>query len=111
MVEIAIIEGMESYEESNTFKVLDSMLDGKNVETKTELEVPLSMARLLLIADWIDDAGMTRAANRIKNFGKSYMTLVISKDRKSRSEVIAVLAETMKEERNMKQKLTSGSEE
>ena len=108
---MASFDGLENYEESNTFKVLDSMLDSKNVKTKTELEVPLKMAQLLLIADWVEDAGMDRAAKKIKNFAESYMTLVISKDRKSRSEVISVLAETMKEERNMKQKLTSGMEE
>jgi len=111
VVEIAIIEGMENYEESNTFKVLDSMLDDKNVITKTELDNPLNMARLFLIADWIDVPNISKPSKAIRDFANKYMTLMISKNRKSRSEVISVLAETMKEERNMKQKLTSGVEE
>jgi len=108
---MATFEGLESFEEENLHKVLVSLLDNKDVVTKTEIQNPLNMARLVSIAEWLEAYNMTKPANFLREFIKMYLTYMISHDRKSRGEVVAVLGEGMKEERRLRQKLTSNMEE
>jgi len=106
-----MFEGLEKFDEENLHKVLVSLLDDKKVATKTEIQNPLAMARLISIAEWLEAYGMHKPAKFIKAFIVWYQTYMISHDRKSRQEVVAVLGEGMKEERRLRQKLTSDSEE
>ena len=106
-----MFEGLEKFEEENLHKVLVSMLDNKNVATKTEIQNPLAMARLVSIAEWLEAYEMHKPAKFIKAFILWYQTYMISHDRKSREEVVSVLGEGMKEERRLRQKLTSNTEE
>jgi len=108
---MASFEGLESFEEENLHKVLVSLLDDKAVVTKTEIQNPLAMARLISIAEWLEEYNMMKPAKFIRKFILWYQTYMISHDRKSRGEVVAVLGEGMKEERRLRQKLTSNMEE
>ena len=106
-----MFEGLEKYDEENLHKAIASMLDNKNVATKTEIQNPLAMARLISIAEWLEAYEMHKPAKFIREFIKWYQTYMISHDRKSRLEVTSILTEGMKDERSLKQKLTGNTEE
>jgi len=106
-----MFEGLEKFDDESINKFIGALLDGKDVDTKTEIENPLNMARLMGIAVWLEAYNMNKPAKFIRAFIKSYNTFMISRDRKSRQEVVSVLGEAMKEERRLRQKLSSEAEE
>ena len=106
-----MFEGLEKFEEENLHKAVASLLDSKNVVTKTEIQNPLAMARLVSIAEWLEAYEMHKPAKYLKAFILWYQTYMISHDRKSRLEVVSVLTEGMKEERSLRQKLSGNAEE
>lgn len=106
-----MFEGLEKFDDESIHKFIGALLDAKDVDTKTEIENPLNMARLIGIAEWLEAYEMNKPAKFLRAFIKSYNTFMISKDRKSRQEVVSVLGEGMKEERRMRDKLTSQAEE
>ena len=106
-----MFEGLEKFDDESINKFIGALLDDKNVDTKTEIENPLNMARLMGIAEWLEAYEMHKPAKFLRGFIKWYNTYMISRDRKSRQEVVSVLGEAMKEERRMRDKLSSEAEE
>ena len=106
-----MFEGLEKFDDESINKFIGALLDDKNVDTKTEIENPLNMARLMGIAEWLEAYEMYKPAKFLRAFIKSYNTYMISRDRKSRQEVVSVLSEAMKEERRMRDKLSSEAED
>ena len=49
-----MFEGLEKFDDESINKFIGALLDGENVDTKTEIENPLNMARLIGIAVWLE---------------------------------------------------------
>lgn len=84
--------------------------DPKSVAPKTEIEVPLALAQLKTIAVILRQDGYPDLADIIEEFIGSYLVYMISRNREGRREIIQALTEGLKEDRALREKLTSPPE-
>lgn len=103
-------EGLQSMESDSMQKILVSMMDPKNIETKTEIELPLPLAQLYTMAMVLKLEGVEELADIIIKFIDRYLVYMVSRDRQGRKEIIAALTEGLREERKLREKLTSNPE-
>lgn len=88
-------------------RILASLLDIKNIEMKTEIAMPLNLARLNTLADAFINTNKPKTGKLLKDFIQSYLMYMVSHDRKSREEIIHAIAESMKKEKSLTDKLTT----
>jgi hypothetical protein len=100
-------EGLTTMETDSMQKILVSMMDTKGIETKTEVEVPMALAQLHTMAMVLESAGVTELAQIIKDHIIKYLTYQVSRDREGRKEVFGAITEGIKEERKLRDKLTT----
>jgi len=106
MSEGGVLEGMTELEETSINKILTSLIDGKNVELKTEINNPLGMAQLKILAKALKDEKMDTCSNTIIGFINDLNIFMVSFKRQSRKEIIAAVTEGLKQERDLPEKLT-----
>ena len=108
-----MLDGLVPYQEENTHRILNSMMesDPKGIKPKTEIEVPRAIAQLLLLGEVLTNQGATGAGAAIKKFVDEYLVLQVSRDRKGRTEVFSTLSAIIKDERSKADKLTSAPDE
>lgn len=104
-------EGLQSVNEDSFQKILISLLDPENIETKTEIELPMPLAQLAILADVLEKEGVPDLPELLRNFIKKYLVYQVSHLRKGRTEIIGALTEGIKEERRLREKLTSPNTE
>ena len=104
-----MLDGLVPYQEENTHRIMNSMMDAdpKGIKTKTEIEVPRAIAQLLLLGQTLTIQGATGAGAAIQKFVDEYLVLQVSRDRKGRSEIFTTLSAIIKDERSKADKLTS----
>ena len=104
---MSMLQGLIPSEDESFEKILLALLDTKGVVTKTEIQRPLNLARLKAFGNWCKSEGLTEPAEFVDEFIKIYLEYMISNKRQSRKEVIQALAEGIKAERSLGEKLTS----
>lgn len=104
---VNIFESMIPYEEETVERIITDMIDPENVEMKTRVGVPLNLSRLELFGTWYEMENLPKSAEVIKVFCKLLRVNEVSLDGKSREEIVRILSEAMKQERTLRDKLTS----
>lgn len=92
-----LLEELMPIEEESVEKILVRMLDGQDVELKTEYHDPLRVSLLETLADWLEAEGLTSSAQLLKDFLKHYSIAMVSNDRKSREEIVRAVSELRKQ--------------
>lgn len=88
-------------QQNQVFKILDVMLDPEeNLECKTEIKKPFLFSALRTYKNFLSKHGLTESANIIDTFEINSYKLLISKDRKSREEIIKAIASSNSLEEN-----------
>jgi hypothetical protein len=106
-----IFDGLFESEEDSKEKILLQMINPDDVAPKTEIQRPLNLARMKMLAVWCRQEGLNECADFIEDaFIEPYLIYMISKDRQSRKEVFGALTEAFKEERSLGEKLASKPE-
>jgi hypothetical protein len=83
------------------------MVDEKNVAMKTDINQPLNLSRLEILAQMFEDEGLPRCALIIRQFVVLYRINRVSFKRQSRKEIIKALIGIDDSERTLNQKLSS----
>lgn len=82
-------------EKSEYYQILKDLLDSeKDLELKTEITKPLSWSALKIFMDFLDSHKMPLSKSILENFIKTSFKYLISKDRKSRSEIISAIKQS-----------------
>ena len=95
---MSIIDGLDklltSVEQDNEiFKILKILLDPKdNLEVKTEIKKPFLFSALKTYRDYLAEHKLIKSAEKLTIFMENSFRLLISKDRKSREEIIRAIA-------------------
>lgn len=88
-------------EESEVFKILNVLLDpNEHLELKTEIKKPFLFSALRTYKNFLTNHGLAESANIIDTFEVNSYKLLISKDRKSREEIIKAIASSNSIETN-----------
>ena len=81
---------------SDMNKIVDTLLGSKfNLETKTEIRFPVKFASLSEYANFLESMNLKRSAKRIRSYMNFIQIYSISKDRKSRNEIVKVFEKSM----------------
>lgn len=81
--------------EEEIFKILKIMLDpDTNLEVKTEIKKPFLFAGLKTYQNYLTSHGLKDSSGILSTFMKDSFRLHISKNRKSREEIIKAIAST-----------------
>ena len=88
-------------------KILVSLMDPNNIKMKTEISLPMPMAQLVILASVLEKEGVPDLPEIMREFVKEYLILQVSHNREGRKEIIAALTEGLKEERKLRDKLTT----
>lgn len=88
-------------------RILIRLLQSEDIELKTEIQKPLNLARLNLLADWLMIENCPNASKMIKEFIQSYLKYMVSHNREGRKEIIQAIAEGMKRDKSLTDKLTT----
>lgn len=72
-------------------KIVEELLNDKNLDTKTELEYPMKWSVLNVIADFLEFKQLKIPANTLRNFVNISFKYLISKNREGRKEYIQAL--------------------
>lgn len=72
-------------------KIVEELLNQSNLDTKTELNKPMSWACLSLIQDYLKKKKMEKSSYVLEEFIKICFKYLISKDRKGRLEYLEAL--------------------
>jgi hypothetical protein len=94
-------------EEDTVEKILNSMVDEKNVAMKTDINQPLNLTRLEIIAQMFEDENLPKCALIIRQFVVLYRINRVSYKRQSRKEIIRALIGIEDSERSLNQKLST----
>lgn len=70
----------------------------KDLNSKTEIYEPFELSYLKAVSDLLKDKGLKDSSNFIESLVKEYKTLMISKDRKGRQEVIEIFKQLKDQE-------------
>ena len=100
-------EGLQQLESDSLQKILVSMMSPENIKMKSDISLTMPMAQLLAFACVLEAEGVPDLPKIIKDFVAEYLTLQVSHDRKGRTEVFSTLSEGLKEERRLRDKLTT----
>lgn len=103
-------DGLQTFNEDSLQKILVSMMSPEGIETKTEIDVPQSLAQLDTLASILKSQGFIELADWIFSYIRKYLTYQVSKEREGRKEIFRALTEGIKEERALREKLTSPPE-
>jgi len=80
-------------QENEVFKILNVLLNPEDhLELKTEIKKPFLFSALRTYKDFLTKHGLGNSANIINTFENNSYKLLISKDRKSREEIIKAIA-------------------
>ncbi len=82
----------------------------KDLPLKTEIHDPLSFSLMGSLAEYLKQRGMFKSAKFIKTILDNYATYMVSKDRKSREEVIEMIKEISKQKSSPLDRLLHGGE-
>jgi len=93
----------EDFESLN--KILLAMLNDENLELKTEIRNPLAVTQLVLLGKWLKLEGFEDCEKLINAFVLEYRTNMVSNNRMSREEVTTCIAERIKREPTVGEKL------
>lgn len=104
-------EGLQQMESDSLQKILISMMSPENIKMKSEVSLTMPMAQLLTLAAVLKSEGVPDLPKIITDFVDEYLTLQVSHDRGGRKEVFGTLSEGLKEERRLRDKLTSPNSE
>ena len=104
---VDVFKGMQQLEEETVEKIVVNMLNPENVEMKTRVGVPLALSRLELMGTWYEIEDLPLSKKVIDVFSKFLRVNEVSRDGKSREEVVRILSEAMKQERSMQDRLAS----
>jgi len=77
--------------ESENYKILRELINDQNIELKTEINKPFDFSVLKLIAEYLRDNKLPYSASLIDKFIKISFKYLLSKNRKSREEIIRAL--------------------
>jgi len=106
-----LLEELMPIEEESVEKILVRMLDGQDVELKTEYHDPLRVSLLETLADWLEAEGLTSSAQLLKDFLKHYSIAMVSNDRKSREEIVRAVSELRKQTQTVHNRWTGAEME
>lgn len=106
-----LIGELQAYEGDSVEQILRDLLNDKNIELKTELKNPLMMSKARLLVTWCRAEGLTTTADLLEAFIEFYVRDMVSYNRSSRTEITQAIAEIMKRDQGLKQRLLGGSEE
>lgn len=86
-------ESMTDTKEDNPFKELENLITSKDINVKTFLtdRQVVVMHKLETLYGMYKNAGEMQSANMIKNYGTTFMTLIINKGGLSRSQYIEAI--------------------
>lgn len=88
--------------------ILVSLIDGtKDIDLKTEISDPMGLTVLTLSKDYLKSLGLPLSSKLVESFIDIFLRYQISKDRKSREEVIRALEALAIDNRNRKEEKTS----
>jgi len=88
--------------------ILVSLIDGtKDIDLKTEISDPMGLTVLTLSKDYLKSLGLPLSSKLVELFIDIFLRYQISKDRKSREEVIRALEALAIDNRNRKEEKTS----
>lgn len=90
-------------------QLMGQMLDGENTPTKTEVNEPKELTQLEMYAEWLRLESFEDCAEFVEKFVAKFRINMISKKRKSRTEVVQMVSE-MNRERSVGERLTATPE-
>jgi hypothetical protein len=85
-------------EEESVEKILVRLMQSEDIALKTEYPRPLNVARLSLLAKWLEQESMVDSAALVREFVKFYSEDMVSFGRKGRGEIVRALQERIREE-------------
>lgn len=95
---MGFLDELAPIEEESVEKILVRLMDKEDIPMKTEYPKPLNVARLSVLADWLDQEGMKDSAELVRQFVKYYSEDMVSFGRKGRGEIVRALQERIREE-------------
>ncbi|MFW9949620.1 MAG: hypothetical protein ACFFKA_05790 [Candidatus Thorarchaeota archaeon] len=91
MAENGLLGILNAAEMSIEQKIVEELLNGKNLETKTELNKPILWSCMKLIEDFLESKKLSKSSIIIRVFTEYTFRYLISKDRKGRTEYLEAL--------------------
>lgn len=85
-------------EEESVERILVRLMESENIALKTEYPRPINVARLSVLADWLDQEKFKDSAQLIRDFVRYYSENQVSYGRKGRGEIVRALQERIREE-------------
>jgi hypothetical protein len=85
-------------ESESVEKILAKLMDSEDIALKTEYPKPINVARLSLLAKWLEQEQMVDSAALVREFVKYYSENMVSFGRKGRGEIVRALQERLHEE-------------
>lgn len=79
---------LDEIEEPSPYVILQSLLGKQDLEMKTEIPSPTKMASAWTIAEDLRSKGLGEVADLIQEYIERLLLYYVSKDRKSRAEIV-----------------------
>lgn len=101
----SLLSGLIARDEETFEKILVKLLEPTDVETKTEVQEPIPLTQLDILAVWLENEGARKSSTLTKAFAHQFRINMVSHKRQSRTEVVKALTEGIKQERTLSEKL------
>lgn len=105
----SFFDRLQPVEDESIERLMGQMLDGEDTPTKTEINEPKELTQLEMYAEWLKLEGFDDVAQFVDKWVDKFRVNMISKKRKSRTEVVQMVSE-MNRERSVGERLTNAPE-
>lgn len=94
---MSLLDDIEATEPVQVEKILEQLLDSKDIELKSEIHNPISLAKLKVLAAVLGMLKMKRSAKTVDAFIEWYLKYMVSYKRQSRKEAVNAIARMLEE--------------
>jgi hypothetical protein len=96
-------DDMEVDDIASVENILAQMLKTEDIEMKTEIRDPHALAGLWIVAQRLDNAGLPKCGQLIREWIEKDLLYMVSYDRKRAQEIIQAVTDTIKHNRTITQ--------
>lgn len=96
---------LSEFESDSPEQILREMFTDDNIEMKSDFKNPLAMSKGRLLVKWLRIDKHDEAADLMEDFLEFFERDVVSNKRQGRTEIISAIAELIKRDQGMKDKL------
>lgn len=94
---MSLLDDLQSMEPVQVEKILEQLLDSKDVELKSEVHNPIALSKLKALAIALEICKLKNSSKVIDKFIEWYLKYMVSYKRQSRKEAVNAIARMLEE--------------